>query len=133
MDCDWFPFINFSKIDLVRKKTSNKMPCPLAEAMESQRIWINKAQYVDAERKYYTKVNHQKKCVFFLLFWNVHVPVLKYFIFSRRSMNRIAYSNQHLGVGSFNVLLLFPLNRQIKYLKFSSLDSFVLSKFHFNF
>lgn len=63
LDCDWFSCIKSFKIDLVRTKTSTKMPCPLAEAMESQRIWTNKAQYVDAERKYYTKVRrpyHQK-------------------------------------------------------------------------
>lgn len=33
------------------------MPCPLAEAMEAQRVWTNKAQYADAERKYHTKVS----------------------------------------------------------------------------
>lgn len=33
------------------------MPCPLAEAIEAQRIWTSKAQYVDAERKFHTKVS----------------------------------------------------------------------------
>lgn len=36
------------------------MPCPLAEAIEAQRIWTSKAQYVDAERKFHTKVSWMK-------------------------------------------------------------------------
>lgn len=33
------------------------MPCPLAEAMDAQRVWTNKAQYADAESKFYSKVS----------------------------------------------------------------------------
>ena len=33
------------------------MPCPLAEAIEVQRIWTSKAQYADAERKFHSKVS----------------------------------------------------------------------------
>lgn len=33
------------------------MPCPLAEAIEAQRIWTSKAQYADAERKFHAKVS----------------------------------------------------------------------------
>lgn len=33
------------------------MPCPLAEAIQAQQIWTNKAQYVDAERKFHSKVS----------------------------------------------------------------------------
>ncbi|XP_055319243.1 elongation factor 1-delta-like [Sitodiplosis mosellana] len=32
------------------------MPCPLAEAIQAQSIWTNKAQYVDAERKFHSKL-----------------------------------------------------------------------------
>lgn len=32
------------------------MPCPLAAALEAQQVWTNKAQYVDAERNYHSKV-----------------------------------------------------------------------------
>lgn len=33
------------------------MPCPLAEAIEAQRIWTNKSQYADAEYKLHAKVS----------------------------------------------------------------------------
>jgi len=33
------------------------MPCPLAEAIQAQSIWTNKAQYVDAERKLHGKMD----------------------------------------------------------------------------
>jgi len=33
------------------------MLCSLAEAIDAQRVWTNKAQFVDAERKFYTKMD----------------------------------------------------------------------------
>jgi len=33
------------------------MPCPLAEAIEAQRIWTSKAQYADAEQKFHAKMD----------------------------------------------------------------------------
>lgn len=66
------------------------MPCPLAEAMESQRIWTNKAQYVDAERKYHTKVRRvdvtKRKLLrlFFLDLLIRNCTVRNNFIFTKR-------------------------------------------------
>lgn len=40
------------------------MPCPLAEALEAQRLWPNKAQYADAEQKLHVKVSANHAIIF---------------------------------------------------------------------
>lgn len=69
--------IDFSNSVLIvrnRFKTNIfKMPCPVAAAAEAQRVWTSKAQYVDAERKLYSKVSEFhvfiKKKIFFVFFF----------------------------------------------------------------
>lgn len=52
-------FFPFNRIRCVKEHlwTKIKMPCPLAEAIEAQRIWTSKAQYADAEQKFHAKVS----------------------------------------------------------------------------